>query len=252
MFTRAIARKPGRNFAGGLTTAGLGTPDYDTIFLQHKDYVETLEVIGLEVTVLDALSGFPDAYFVEDTAVVFEEAAVLTRPGAPSRLKEAEEIRPDLEKYKTIHPIEAPGTIDGGDVLQMGRRFFVGISERTNKEGAEQFKSILSGYGYETTFVSVSKGLHFKSSVNAIGDEALILTREFADMDIFKGFDKLVLNDGEELAANTLRINDALVTPVGFPKVMEQLKQRADRIFPLDVSEVQKMDGGLTCLSLRF
>ena len=148
MFTHAIVRTPGPDAADGLTTAGLGRADLPTLLRQHAAYVATLEELGLAITRLDPLPGHPDAYFVEDAALVFPELAVITRPGAPERRAEADAIAPAVAAYRTLHRLTAPATLDGGDVLWMDRTVFVGLSERTNGEGAAQLTAILAPHGY--------------------------------------------------------------------------------------------------------
>jgi dimethylargininase len=252
MFTHAITRKPGEDFALGLTTSDLGPPSYELIVRQHEAYVETLRLLGLETVVLDALSGYPDAYFVEDTAVVTPDVAIITNPGAEARRGEAEAIEPILARYRRTVRIRAPGTVDGGDVLMVGARFFIGISDRTNAEGAEQLGRILEQYGHTWTAVPVASGLHLKSSVNYVGQRTLIVTQAFAALDEFRGYGKIVLDRAEAYAANTLLINDCLITPQGFPGTRKKLEATGLEIVQLDVSEARKMDGGLTCMSLRF
>ena len=252
MFTHAIVRKPGPNFSEGLTTSLLGTPSYTLIKKQHDAYVATLEKLGLEVMLLDPQPDYPDAYFVEDTAVVTPEVAVITIPGAVSRQGEQTSIEPVLSRFRKIGKIQAPGTVDGGDVLMAGDRFFIGISDRTNTEGAHQLGTILESYGYQWDTISVGEGLHLKSSVNFVGKNTLILTPPFQNLNLFDGFDKIVLDEAETYAANTLWVNDSLIMPEGFPITKEKLSRMGLPIIELDVSEVAKMDGGLTCLSIRL
>ncbi len=251
-FTRAIAREPGPDFAHGITAADLGVPDFDRMIEQHRAYVGRLRDLGLEVEVLAPLPGCPDAHFVEDTAVVFREAAVIARPGAPSRSTEPETIAPVVSRYREIFNIEQPGTLDGGDVLQIGTRFFVGISGRTNEHGARQLGTIVERFGYTWTPIAVGEGLHLRASVNFVGNNSVIATRAFADIEEFRGFDGILLEDGESYAANTLLVNDHLIAPLGFPRVVDQLSRLGMPVIELDMSESRKMDGGLTCLSLRF
>lgn len=252
MFTNAITRKPGKDFASGITTSQLGRPDYLLMLAQHQDYMDTLRSIGLKVDVLEDLPGFPDAFFVEDVAVVFPEAAVITRPGALARRGEEERMEPVLARYRSLFFIEAPGTLDGGDVLMVDKHFFVGISERTNAEGAAQLGKILTQYGYSWTPVPVEKGLHFKSDVNYVGEDTLLVTERFINRGELDGYKKILVEPGEEYAANTLLVNDCLLTPMGFPVTAEKLQELGLHIIELDVSEARKMDGGLTCMSLRF
>lgn len=252
MFTHAITRKPGDNFARGITNSNLGTPSYELIMKQHEAYIETLRSLGLEVIVLGALQDFPDAYFVEDTAVVTPNVAIVTNLGAESRKGEEATIETVLGRYrKTVH-IHAPGTVDGGDVLMVGSHFFIGISERTNKDGVGQLGHILEEHGYTWTAVPVEVGLHLRSSINYVGKNTLLITEKFAGYNEFGGYDKIVLNKAEEYAGNTLLINDCLIIPKGFPNTRKKLEPMGLDIIELDVSEVRKMDGGLTCMSLRF
>ena len=148
-FTHAITRKPGKNFALGITTANLGKPDYELMIKQHQTYVQILKLLGLIVIELDALSEFPDSYFVEDSAIVTPEAAIITNPGADARKGEVEFMEPVLAKYRKIDRIKAPGTVDGGDVLMVDKQFFIGISDRTNEDGAKQLAAILKKYGVD-------------------------------------------------------------------------------------------------------
>ena len=251
-FTRAIARLPGPDAAAGLTTAGLGRPDPSLLLKQHSAYVETLRRLGLEVEVLPAAPGFPDAYFIEDAAVVTPEAAVITRPGAPSRRGETVSVESALARYRPLHRIELPGTLDGGDVLAAGGRFFIGLSARTNEDGARQLGAILASFGHSWTAVPVESGLHLKSSVNALGDRTVVLASGFPTKELFRGYDRIVLDPGDDYAANTLWINGTLLVPKGFPRALEKLSGRGLPVIEVDTSEMRKMDGGLTCLSLRF
>jgi len=251
-FKHAITRVPGENFAQGITTSDLGSPDYKRILEQHRAYINTLKYLGLQVLELEALVDFPDAYFLEDTAVVLPEIAIITNPGAVARKGEAIAIEPVLSGFRQIVRIKPPGTVDGGDVLQLNKHLFMGISQRTNIEGAEQIRQIVSKFGYDVALITVEAGLHLKSSVNYLGKDTLLVTQDFAKLDLFKPFDRIVVDSSEEYAANTLWINDTLITPKGFPNTKRKLEDLGLPIIDLDISEARKMDGGLTCMSLRF
>ncbi|MEW5871738.1 MAG: arginine deiminase family protein [Chloroflexota bacterium] len=251
-FTQAITRTPGADFAQGLTTSSLGPPNYALMLHQHAAYVDVLRSLGLLVTILPALPGYPDAYFVEDPAIVVPEAAIITHPGAPSRRGEADAIMPALTPHRPVQRIQPPGTLDGGDVLIIGKRAFIGISERTNSQGAEQLGRILEQHGYTWTGVPVGAGLHLKSSVNYVGNNILLISQSFAGRSEFTDYRQIVLGPGEEYACNTLLINETLITPQGFPSVYQELAALDRRVIELDASEARKMDGGLTCMSLRF
>lgn len=253
MFTHAIARMPGPNFSQGITTAvNAGPPSYETLVSQHDKYIATLKSIGLSVVLLDALPDHPDAYFVEDTAVVTADVAVITNPGADARKGEEKTIAAVLAQYRKIEKIRPPGTVDGGDVLQVGKHIFIGVSERTNPEGADQLSRILARYGYTCAIVPVGEGLHFKSSVNYVGKNTLLITEDFVGSDQLEGYDAIVVTKEESYAANTLFVNDHLLVPRGYPDTLRKLDALGFDIIELDTSEVRKMDGGLTCMSIRF
>ena len=226
MYSRAIVRRPGRNFAGGITTSGLGIPDYEKALLQHDAYCEALVICGLEVTVLDADERYPDGCFVEDTAVVNDRIAVITRPGALSRRGEEEATAQVLSLHRVTVPIEAPGTLEGGDVLRIGSRYFVGLSGRTNSEGARQFADIMSRYGFETSEIEVRDGLHLKSDIGYPGDGIIIATPLMAGLIQAKGV--ITLQADEYYSANCLRVNDYLLIPKGFPKAKRELAVRVE------------------------
>lgn len=253
MFSRALLRRPGPDFAQGLTTAtGLGTPDLCRMLEQHRAYAEALASLGLTVEILDPLPGYPDACFVEDAVVITPEVAVVTRPGAPARRGEEAALAPVVARHRPLARIEAPGTLDGGDVLVVGKRAFIGVSERTNTEGAEQLAQVLAPHGYACTMVPVEAGLHLKSGVNWVGGDALLLSESFAGRPELTGFRSLVVDPAEDYASNTLWINGTLLTPKGFPRTRALLKTLGLPILELDTSEARRMDGGLTCMSLRF
>ncbi len=251
-FSTAVTRHPCPNFAAGLTTAELGQPDYGLMCCQHQEYIDTLRQLGLDVIVLDPLSAFPDGHFVEDVAVITPELAVITRPGAPSRRGEIAAIQSILSQYRPLACIEPPGFLEGGDVLLVEKHFFIGLSERTNEAGAEQLGRLMEPYGYTWSTVPVGEGLHLKSGVNYVGDGTLVVTADFTNNPQFDGFDKIIVDSDEVYGANTLLVNDTLLMPVGFPKLRGKLAELGRGIIELDMSESQKMDGGLTCLSLRF
>jgi len=253
MFTQAIARKPGINFAQGLTTTvSAKPPQYELLLNQHETYLETLKSCGLDITLLDPLPDYPDAYFVEDTAVVTPDVAVITHPGAEARQGEEDSMLPVLAEFRKIERILPPGTVDGGDVLQVDNHYLIGLSERTNKEGAAQLGRILESFGHTWATVEVGAGLHFKSSVNYVGKNTLLVTTDFTEREQLRGYDKIVVEKAEAYAANTLLVNGHLLTPAGFPGTRKQLEILGFKIIELETSEVGKMDGGLTCMSIRF
>jgi dimethylargininase len=252
MFTHAITRLPGVNFADGITTSHLGCPSYPLILEQHRAYRQALLSLGLDVIVLPAEPDYPDAYFVEDPALVTPKIAIVTYPGAPARQGEQVGLEPFLKYYRPIYHIQPPGTVEGGDVLMVDDHFFIGLSERTNAEGAAQLMAFLRNAGHTAETIEVSAGLHLKSSVNHLGKGVLLITRDLFDNPSFASYQKILVDDDEAYAANTLWVNGSLLVPRGFPKTRAKLAGLGMPIIDLDVSEVQKMDGGLTCMSLRF
>lgn len=252
MFTHAICREPGPDFANGITTSELGKPDLEKMLVQHRAYVGALRSLGLEVEVLASLPGYPDAHFVEDVAIVTPEVAIVTRPGAMPRRGEEEAITPVLARRRPLARITAPGTLDGGDVLIVGRHVLVGVSERTNADGVAQLDRILAPFGYATTPVPIAAGLHLKSDVNGLGADLLLVSAAFSNREELAPYRRLVVPAGEGYAANTLWINGTLLHPAGFPATRAELTALGMPILELDTSEARKMDGGLTCLSLRF
>ncbi|CAI1631892.1 dimethylarginine dimethylaminohydrolase family protein [Serratia proteamaculans] len=251
-FTQAIARLPADSCASGQTTAQLGAPDIATTGRQFLAYVDTLLRLGLKVTVLPAVPAFPDAHFVEDTAVVMPELAVITHPGAPSRQGEVATIAPLFEGERPVVRMSQRGHLDGGDVLLVDHQFFVGLTSRTDEAGIGEFSAAVEPYGYRVTAIEVSAGLHLKSIVNYVGRNTLLLTEDYQHHPAFSGFNSIVIPEAESYAGNTLWINDTLITPQGYPQTLAQIEKLGMPIVQLDTSEFKKMDGGLTCLSLRF
>ena len=215
---------------------------------QHRAYEDCLRRLGATAISLPAEPELPDSMFVEDAAVVVDECALITRPGAPSRRPECESIARALAPYRQLHTVEEPGTIDGGDVLRIGRRFFVGISTRTNQEGARQFATFLARYGYNTTLVRVNGCLHLKSAATLAGDRVLV-NPEWINPAVF---DMPHLAVVEPHAANVLTLGDTVIVPANFPRTAEMLERAGLRIERLDISELQKAESGLTCSSLIF
>ncbi len=252
-FTKAIVKKPCAQMVNGLTTANLGKPDYEKAVEQHTEYINALKTCGLEVTVLEPDNKFPDSVFVEDTAILTPDCAIITNPGADSRKMVVAAIEDVLrEFYKNIERIHTPGTVDGGDVMMAGSHFFIGISERTNPEGAHQLMKILEKYGYSGSTVALKNILHLKSGVAYLDNNYLVATREFAEKEEFRSFDLLKVIDGESYAANCVRINSFVLVVKGFPKTKMLIEHAGYKTIELDVSEFRKVDGGLSCLSLRF
>jgi dimethylargininase len=256
MYTHAIVRTPAANFAQGLTSVDLGTPDFARALAQHAQYCDALEQCGLTLTRLPADVRFPDSTFVEDTAIVTDRCAILARPGAVSRAGEVAAIEPVLRNlFPRIHAIAAPGTVDGGDICQVEDRFFIGISQRTNAEGARQLAGILTQEGFTATVVDIRNVdgiLHLKSGIAYLGDKRLVLIDALAEQPAFRGYAVVRIAGEENYAANLLRINAHAILPAGYPRLESTVRAFGYPVITLDLSEFRKMDGGLSCLSLRF
>jgi len=253
MLKTGIVRRPGKNFADGLTEAGLGTPIFELALSQHENYCETLKKCGVSLTILEADLDYPDGNFVEDPAIVTEHCAIITRPGADSRKGEVVKIKEALSNFYTvIEEITAPGTLDGGDVFRAENHFFIGISNRTNKAGAELLSAILSKYGFTSSHIPVKGALHLKSGAAYIGKNNIVIDSVYKDQPEFKKYNVTVLADNESYAADCLYLNNHLIIAKGYPKFKEQVLALGYEITELNMSEFQKMDGALTCLSLLF
>lgn len=253
MFKFAIVRRPGHSMVDGITTANLGKPDYKKAFQQHDKYIEALRSCGVEVIILEAQEQYPDSVFVEDTAVLTEKCAIITNPGTPSRQGEEITIKEALKKFYTnIHTITAPGTLEGGDVMRVRNHFYVGLSDRTNEEGAGQFANILNKYGYTVSNVKMEKFLHLKTGLAYLENNNLLTAGEFIDGPGFETFNRIVVDDSESYAANCIRVNNMVLVAMGYPKTNAAIKAIGYKTLEVDVSEFKKLDGGLSCLSLRF
>ena len=253
MFTEAIVRAVPTSIEVGITSADLGQPDYEKAREQHDGYVGALERCGLEVTVLDADERYPDSVFIEDTAVVTDRCAIVANPGAAGRRGEVHEVEEVLSGlYKNVERIISPGTLDGGDVLQVGDHFYIGLTQRTNREGAGQLAAILRGFGFGTSLVGVRRFLHLKTGVAHLGGKDMLVAGELVAKDEFDGFDKIVVTPDEEYCANCIRVNDHVLVPAGCEKTREKIAGRGYEIIELEISEFRKLDGGLSCLSLRL
>lgn len=217
---------------------------------QHRAYVRALERHGGIVQTLPSLPDSPDGVFVEDTAIIADEIAVVTRPGADSRRAETDSVASALARYRTVARIEAPGTIDGGDVLRVGKRFFVGHSKRTNREAIAQLRSIVSAHGYDVTEVTVTGCLHLKSAVTYAGKGMLLINPDWTDVTPFHGLDFIEVDPSEPLAANVLRLGETLLTSASYPRTRALLERAGFHTDAVANSELEKAESALTCMSL--
>ena len=255
-FNSIIVKTPCAAMVNGISSAGLH-PDYELAKKQHKDYIEKLKTCGVDITVLPLNEKYPDSCFVEDAAVIIPgELAILTNPGAKTRNGEKVEMLPALKKYFDeghIAKIEAPGTVDGGDVMMVGDTYYIGMSERTNRDGIRQFHNILAKIGKKLIPVPMTEMLHLKSGVNYLEHNNLLITGEFVNYPTFDSFNKIVVPADEAYAANCIWVNETVIVPEGYPKTLKAIQDLGIyRVITCDTSEFRKLDGGLSCLSLRF
>ena len=247
MIQTAILKIPSKTFSQGMTTANLGVPSYKKTLEQHSRYISRLKKCGLNTILLEPDNNFPDSTFVEDTAVVNKDIAIITRPGVKSRRGEENKISRILrEIFHNIEFIKFPGTIEGGDVLKIENQYFIGLSHRTNDEGADQLIKILQSYDYSCTKVKMKKLLHLKSGISYIGDKTILTAGEFIDHPCFKEFSQIEVNENESYAANSLTINDFVLIHKNFKRTKEKIEEKGFNVLEIDVSEFQKMDGGLS------
>lgn len=253
MYSKAIVRTPGNSMVNGLTTANQGKPGYEQAIEQHSRYIEALKQCGLKVIILEPDEDFPDSTFVEDTALLTPYCAIICNPGAPSRRGEVVEINKVLKRYfHNIAYIKDPGTVDGGDVLKCDSHYYIGISGRTNLAGAQQLITILENYGMSGSTVALKQVLHLKSGVAYLEHNNLVASGEFIEKPEFKNFNIIKIDENESYAANCIWINEQVLVAKGFPKTKKAIEQAGYETIALDVSEFSKVDGGLSCLSLRF
>lgn len=255
-FTKAIVRKPCRAMLDGITNYfAEGKPVYENALKQHEKYVEALKELGLDVLVLEPLEEYPDSCFVEDPAVVMEHCAIITNPARESRNGEKNHILPAIKKFydeDKIFYIQAPGTMEGGDVMRVGKHFYIGMSDRTNEEAARQFNEIVTKFGYTSSTVPVTEGLHLKDFAIYLENNNLLVTEIMNEIPEFKDFNRYIIEPEEVYAINSLYINGTVIVPEGYPKTQKLIEDLGYPIKLVDSGEYRKIDGSLTCLSLRF
>ena len=256
-FTHAVTRVPSASIVQGLRAVDVGNPDLELFRQHHQDYIKALRSTGASVIQLDALDEFPDSTFVEDAALCLPEGAIIMRPGAPSRLKEADAIRPHLEKLCTnIATVEGSGNkgfIEGGDILVTEREILVGRSARTDGAGVEELRSIVEPWGYSLREVFTPPDvLHFKTDCSLLDEETILSTHQLSKTGCFEGYKVIHVAGGEGACANTIRFNNLVIMPAGFPKTRDLVHGHGYEVVEIGNSEAAKLDGGMSCLSLRF
>ena len=251
-FTRAIIRKPNKSIHKALSSQ-YKNPSYKKILEIHKDYINFIEEAGLKIILLDSLEDYPDSIFVEDPALIYKNNIIILNPSDLTRNGEAKIINSEINKYFENVFVVKKGTIEGGDILNINNHFIIGLSNRTNKLGAETLSNLLTSLGATVEICQTPKDiLHFKSECSLIDDDVILVSNRMAKLDYLKSNYKLIeLPIGEEGAANSLRINDKLLVPDGFIKAEEVLTNKYN-IIKINVNEIAKVDAGLSCMSLRW
>ncbi|MDA3780042.1 MAG: arginine deiminase family protein [Bacteroidales bacterium] len=253
MFTKAIVKIPCKNMVNGLSEANLGVPDYELAKKQHRDYINALEYCGLKVTVLEADEEYPDSTFVEDTAILTPKCAIITNPGDDTRKGEIETVVKEIKKhYENIEYITSQGTLDGGDVMMVGKHFYIGLSNRTNKNGAQQLINFLEKYGMTGSVVPLREVLHLKTGIVYLENNNVLASGEFLSKKEFEKYNILRVAENEEYSANCIWVNNKVIVPKDYQKTKQKIVKAGYETIEVDMSEFRKLDGGLSCLSLRF
>ncbi len=254
MFTSAIVRTPAKSIVEGLTESkALGAPNYEQAIIQHQSYIDSLKMCGLDVTVLEPCEEYPDSTFLEDVALITPSCAIITRPGAYSRRGEVKEIESVIRnRFNNVKAIEEPGTLEGGDVMMVGNHYYIGLSNRTNLKGAKQIIEILNKYGMSGSTISLNKMLHLKTGLSFLENNNLIVCGEFINDSRFDQYNSIEIPESESYAANCIWVNEFVIIPLGYPITKEKIRNAGYTVLETDVSEFQKLDGGLSCLSLRY
>ena len=253
-FSKAITRRPSACVKHGLRSEDAGDPDFLRLERDHQAYVDALKAAGANVVELEALDDLPDAVFVEDTALCLPDCAILMRPGAESRGPEVTQISDDIRKiFETVFEVSGPAYIEGGDILYTGRQILVGTSERTDHAGIAQLAGFVEPRGHRVRTVKTPPGvLHFKTDCSLVETDTILSTQRLASSGCFADYKVLIVPEGEEAAANMIRFNNTLIMSAGFPKTFQMLSTAGFDVVQLNNSECAKIDGGMSCLSLRI
>ena len=250
---KAIVRRPSKDVCKGLRSVDFGDPSYVVVCAEHTSYVEALRTEGVDVEVLDPLHGFPDALFVEDPAIVFSEAAIVLKSSRIERCGEVETLSQALENsFSNIFHLEQ-GFVDGGDILQLPEIVIIGLSNRTNREGAEALVSILNRFDKKSLICDSPKEvLHLKSDCSLIDFDTLLVTKRLANEEVFNDLNKIIVSPTEMCAANTIRVGSKIFIGEQFSETIHSLKDLEYELIPLQTAEISKIDAGLSCMSLRW
>ena len=253
MFTKAIVRQPAPTMVDGITSASLGVPNYEKAVSQHQAYVNVLKSSGLDVTILEAKPDFPDSVFIEDAALLTSQCAILARPGAQTRTGEVEFVSDSVKSfYDNVYEISAPSSVEAGDIMMVGSHYYIGLSARTNLDGANQLIGFLSNHGMTGSTVEMHEFLHLKTGLSYLERNNLLISGEFVNRPEFSSFNQIIVDEGDCYAANSVWVNGSVLVPAGYPQTSQKIADAGYDTIELDMSEFQKLDGGLSCLSLRF
>ena len=253
-FSNAIVRQPGKSIAGGLRALDAGNPDHERFTDQHGRYIQALKEAGVHVDILPAWESFPDSVFIEDSALCLPEGAVTLRPGAETRTGESAVMADVLGPYfDDIRNVGEDGFIEGGDIMITESEIIVGLSKRTDAAGAGALQDCVRDWGWAVRILQTPPGvLHFKTACGLLDGETIVVTKAMATAGFFDAYKTLVLPEGEEAAANSIAVNDRMLIPDGLPRSAELIARAGFAVVQLDISEAAKVDGGLSCMSLRF
>ncbi len=253
-FSNAIVRTPGSSIAHGLRAQDVGNPDPERFAHEHQRYVKALEEAGVRIDILPAWEEFPDSVFIEDSALCLPKGAVVLRPGAITRTGEAHVMADILKSYfDDVRSIAEGGFIDGGDILVSAREIIVGLSARTDAAGATALQDCVASWGESVRVLQTPPDiLHFKTACGLLDEETILQTRELDRADFFSGYRCILVPDGEEAAANAISVNGRVFISDGFPRTAELLDSSGYSVVTIGTAEAAKVDGGLSCMSLRF
>lgn len=253
-FTHALCREPALSVTDGLRLEDIGNPDFDCLRRQHEIYIQALKEAGLTVNTMPAQTAYPDSVFVEDAALVLDGVAILLNPGAPSRAGEPKALLEDGKGYfKDIIKTDFSGPIDGGDILVFDNVIMVGLSARTSERGADELGRVAADFGYSLRKAQTpAEILHFKSHCSLLDEKTAISTKALAESGCFKGFEVVVVPDDEPQGSNVIRVNDKVIMAEEAPKTIAILKAQGFDVLPVPTTEVAKIDGAVSCCSLRY